>query len=240
LTQKKNLRNMAERGLPFDLVDSIELDSALVVGRPVGLRAPGERVLLLEQHSVPGGQTQTFRRHDWEFATGVHYVSGVGPQADAEGQCRRLLDWLGNGSLQFDACEQARKAGANLMASNNLQGWIGWGVRLLRGQQAGQWSAITLAEQLTEITLPQLRAVLGARWGDYGTLCADSSAHHFGCGLRMPSRRHGPTNSHHGRSGGWCRSVARPGGEYGTMYGLEMSVDRQGGDALRQQSPVAG
>jgi len=170
-------------------------------------------VLLLEQHTVPGGQTQTFRRQDWEFATGVHYVSGVGPQAGPEGQFRRLLEWLGDGSLQFapcvnpydivrlpgfefgiphpeaayraalhgrfpgetaaidrwfHACHEARKAGTTLMATHNLPAWIGWGFRLLRGRQADQWSNRTLADQLADITHPQLRAVLGARWGDYG------------------------------------------------------------------------
>ena len=41
----------------------------------------GQRVLVLEQHSVAGGLTQTFQRHDWTFATGVHYVSGVAPRS---------------------------------------------------------------------------------------------------------------------------------------------------------------
>jgi all-trans-retinol 13,14-reductase len=193
---------------------------AIVIGSGIGglaaaaaLAKRGKRVLLLEQHTVPGGQTQTFRRHDWVFATGVHYVSGVGPQAGPEGQFRRLLEWLGDGSLQFapcvnpydivrlpgfefgiphpeavyraalhgrfpgemaaidrwfHACHEARKAGTTLMAEHNLPAWIGWGFRLLRGRQADQWSSRTLADQLADITHPQLRAVLGARWGDYG------------------------------------------------------------------------
>jgi all-trans-retinol 13,14-reductase len=192
----------------------------IVIGSGIGglaaaaaLARRGRRVLLLEQHSVPGGQTQTFRRQGWEFATGVHYVSGVGPQAGAQGQFRRLLDWLGDGSLQFapcanpydivhlpgfefgiphpeaayraalhqrfpsettaidrwfEACHQARQAGTTLMATHHFPAWIGWGFRLLRGRQADDWSGRTLAQQLADITHPQLRAVLGARWGDYG------------------------------------------------------------------------
>jgi all-trans-retinol 13,14-reductase len=31
-----------------------------------------------------------------------------------------------------------------------------------------EWSSRTLADQLADIAHPQLRAVLGARWGDYG------------------------------------------------------------------------
>ena len=193
---------------------------AILIGSGIGglaaaaaLARRHRRVLLLEQHTVPGGQTQTFRRQDWVFATGVHYVSGVGPQSGPEGQFRRLLEWLGDGSLQFApcanpydivrlpgfefgiphpeaayrmalherfpgeaaaidgwfrACQEARKAGTTLMATHNLPAWIGWGFRLLRGRQADEWSRRTLADQLAAIAHPKLRAVLGARWGDYG------------------------------------------------------------------------
>jgi all-trans-retinol 13,14-reductase len=193
---------------------------AIVIGSGIGgmaaaaaLARCGRRVLLLEQHTVPGGQTQTFRRRDWVFATGVHYVSGVGPQAGEEGQFRRLLNWLGDGTLQFapcanpydivrlpgfafaiphpesaykaalherfldetaaierwfDRCHAARKAGFAMMATHNLPRWIGWGLRLLRGRQIGMWAERTVADELKHIAHPQLRAVLGARWGDYG------------------------------------------------------------------------
>ena len=60
----------------------------------------GQRVLVLEQHSVAGGLTQSFERHGWSFATGVHYVSGVGP----DGQLGRMLRWLTDGALQFADC----------------------------------------------------------------------------------------------------------------------------------------
>lgn len=192
----------------------------IVIGSGIGglaaaaaLARRGQRVLLLEQHSVAGGQTQTFRRQDWVFATGVHYLGGFGPQPGPEGQFRRLLDWLGDGTLQFaacanpydivrwpgfefgiphpeaayraallarfpcegpaidrwfDACHQARKAGTTVMLAHQLPAWIGWGLRLLRGRQADAWAGRTLAGQLQDIVHPQLRAVLGARWGDYG------------------------------------------------------------------------
>ena len=192
----------------------------IVVGSGIGglaaaaaLARCGQRVLLLEQHTVPGGQTQTFRRQDWVFATGVHYISGVGPQAGPEGQFRRLLESLGDGTLQFapcanpydivrlpgftfgiphpetayraalnerfpgdaaaihrwfDACHAARKAGFALMAAHSLPAWIGWGLRLLRASQLNTWAQRTLADELAHIAQPQLRAVLGARWADYG------------------------------------------------------------------------
>ena len=39
----------------------------------------GFSVLILEQHSRPGGNLQTFTRHGNEFETGVHYIGALGP-----------------------------------------------------------------------------------------------------------------------------------------------------------------
>ena len=193
---------------------------AIVIGSGIGglaaaaaLGKRGKRVLLLEQHSVAGGQTQTFRRQGWEFATGVHYLGGVGPQAGGEGQFGRLLAWLSDGALQFAPCanpydivrlpgfefgiphpqaayraalrlrfpgeqaaidhwfqasQDAREAAFTLMALHSLPAWIAAGLRLLRGTQAQAWAHHTLADEMARIANPQLRAVLGARWGDYG------------------------------------------------------------------------
>jgi all-trans-retinol 13,14-reductase len=193
---------------------------AIVVGSGIGgltaaaaLSKHGKRVLVLEQHNVPGGQTQTFRRQDWVFATGVHYVGGVGPHAGADGQFGRLLEWLTDGALQFApianpydivqlpgfefgishpeqayrealhqrfpsegaaidgwfaACEQARKSAFTLFALHAMPGWLALGLRLVRGAQAEHWARHTLADELARIAHPQLRAVFGARWADYG------------------------------------------------------------------------
>jgi all-trans-retinol 13,14-reductase len=192
----------------------------IVIGSGIGglaaaaaLSKRGKRVLLLEQHSVAGGQTQTFERQGWTFATGLHYIGGVGPQAGGEGQFGRLLAWLSDGALQFAACanpydivrlpgfefgiphpesayraallqrfpaeqaaighwfeasREARKAAFTLMAMHSLPAWIGAGLRLLRGKQAQAWAHHTLGGELARISNPQLSAVLGARWGDYG------------------------------------------------------------------------
>ena len=139
--------------------------------------------------------------------------AGWARRAGPEGQFRRLLESLGDGTLQFapcanpydivrlpgftfgiphpesayraalnerfpgeavaihrwfDACHAARKAGFALMAAHNLPAWIGWGLRLLRTRQLSAWAQRTLADELASIAQPQLRAVLGARWADYG------------------------------------------------------------------------
>jgi all-trans-retinol 13,14-reductase len=83
---------------------------AIVIGSGMGglacaaaLAKRDRRVLVLEQHAIAGGLTQTFRRQDWEFAPGVHYIAGVGPQPGPEGQFGRLLAWLTDGGLRFAA-----------------------------------------------------------------------------------------------------------------------------------------
>jgi len=152
----------------------------------------GQRVLVLEQHSVAGGLTQSFQRHDWSFATGMHYVSGVDP----DGQFGRMLHWLTDGALRFAPCgnpydivrlrgfefgiehplitawfEQLDAAGQSarsLLAMRGLPGWLACGWRLWHGAAVRRFSEQTLAEALRAIDDPQLRAVLGARWGDYG------------------------------------------------------------------------
>ncbi|MBQ9577804.1 MAG: NAD(P)/FAD-dependent oxidoreductase [Muribaculaceae bacterium] len=45
------------------------------------LAKAGRSVLVLEKHSQPGGCLQSYRRGQWEFDTGLHYVGGL-----AEGQ----------------------------------------------------------------------------------------------------------------------------------------------------------
>ena len=68
----------------------------------------GRRVLVLEQHSVAGGMTQTFERNGFEFATGLHYVGGVADAPGPAGGFGRLLHWLGDGSLKFSPSEHRK------------------------------------------------------------------------------------------------------------------------------------
>jgi all-trans-retinol 13,14-reductase len=85
--------------------DTIVLGSGIGgLAAAAGLAKRRHRVLVLEQHSVAGGLTQTFRRQDWMFAPGVHYIGGVGPHSGPDGEFGRLLAWLTDGALRFEAC----------------------------------------------------------------------------------------------------------------------------------------
>lgn len=84
--------------------DAIVIGSGISgLGCAAALSKRKRRVLVLEQHSVAGGLTQTFRRQNWEFAPGVHYIAGVGPQPGPDSQFGRLLAWLSDGTLRFAA-----------------------------------------------------------------------------------------------------------------------------------------
>ncbi|MFT3773299.1 MAG: NAD(P)/FAD-dependent oxidoreductase [Minicystis sp.] len=66
----------------------------------VALARAGQRVLVLEQHYLPGGFCQSFALEGYRFSPGVHYVGGIGPG----GSLRRLYEGLGLGDdLEF--CE---------------------------------------------------------------------------------------------------------------------------------------
>ena len=64
------------------------------------LARSGQKVLVLEQHYLPGGWCQSFPLEGHLFSPGVHYISGCGEG----GAMRRLYEGLGlAGDLEF--CE---------------------------------------------------------------------------------------------------------------------------------------
>lgn len=78
---------------------------AIVIGSGIGglataaiLAKEGWKVLVLEQHYEAGGFCHTFKRKEFEWDVGVHYVGGVHREQSVE---RRVFDYVSNGQLQW-------------------------------------------------------------------------------------------------------------------------------------------
>ncbi len=67
------------------------------------LSKEGQKVLILEQHYVPGGMTHTFKRNDYEWDVGVHYVGEVGDdtfiKAAYDYVCETPIEWADMGNV---------------------------------------------------------------------------------------------------------------------------------------------
>jgi all-trans-retinol 13,14-reductase len=75
---------------------------AIVIGSGIGglacaaaLAKSGRRVLLLEQHWLAGGLTQTFSREGFTWDVGLHYVGDMG------GAAERALQWISEGGVRL-------------------------------------------------------------------------------------------------------------------------------------------
>jgi phytoene dehydrogenase-like protein len=66
----------------------------------VTLARAGQRVLVLEQHYLPGGWCQSFSLEGFRFSPGVHYLGALGPG----GSLRRIYEGLGL-SDDLELCE---------------------------------------------------------------------------------------------------------------------------------------
>ncbi|NIS35537.1 MAG: NAD(P)-binding protein, partial [Actinobacteria bacterium] len=58
----------------------------------------GRRVLVLEQHNIPGGFTQMFRRPGYRWDVGVHIVGEMTSRSYAG----RVLESLTDGRLEWE------------------------------------------------------------------------------------------------------------------------------------------
>ncbi len=197
----------------------------IVIGAGIGglvaaaaLAREGQRVLVLEQHDILGGMTQTFARQGYRFGTGLHYLTGVTAPGGGAGRFARLLNAIGDGTLRFrplperfdlvrlvdaddhetrfaygapeadnwtrlkamfpaeaaaiDAYakryEQARRSINTMMAMHGVPRPAATLMRWVLGGQLHRRAEVTLAEALVPVADPALRAILGARGGDYG------------------------------------------------------------------------
>ena len=59
----------------------------------------GRRVLVLERHYTAGGFTHVFKRSDYEWDVGIHYIGSV---SHPRSMLRVLFDYITNGELEWE------------------------------------------------------------------------------------------------------------------------------------------
>jgi len=81
-----------------------EYDTVFIGSGPGALTAAallaedGQKVLVLERHYEPGGFSHTFKRKEYEFDVGVHYIGAVTHTQSAE---RKIFDHVTGGALDW-------------------------------------------------------------------------------------------------------------------------------------------
>ncbi|MFH1455732.1 MAG: NAD(P)/FAD-dependent oxidoreductase [archaeon] len=78
---------------------------AIIVGSGIGglttgaiLSKEGKKVAVLEKHYTVGGFTHVFKRRDWIFEVGVHYI---GEMENPESLMRKISDYVTDGRLEW-------------------------------------------------------------------------------------------------------------------------------------------
>lgn len=70
--------------------------SAMALGAV--LSKEGRKVLILEKHYTPGGFTHTFKRGEWEWDVGVHYLGEMGEEKSF---LRKAYDYICESPIEF-------------------------------------------------------------------------------------------------------------------------------------------
>lgn len=63
------------------------------------LSKQGKRCILIEKHFKPGGYTHTFKRNEYEWDVGIHYVGDV---HDVNSSSRKLFDYISEKRLEWN------------------------------------------------------------------------------------------------------------------------------------------
>ena len=76
----------------------------IIIGSGIGsltagaiLAKEGQKVLILEQHYTPGGFTHVFKRKNYEWDVGIHYIGDV----QRPSPIKKLFDYITNGKLYW-------------------------------------------------------------------------------------------------------------------------------------------
>ncbi len=97
-------------GTPWKRLDRKTGYDAIIIGTGLGsmtvgaiLAKEGKKVLLLEKHYVPGGFTHVFKRKEYEWDVGIHYVGDVHLEYTF---MRVLFDYVTNGQLKWKEMDE--------------------------------------------------------------------------------------------------------------------------------------
>src|SRR5208283_94516 len=111
--KRKRLRGLTHEVKPMidryrELND--ERFDVIVVGAGTGgltaaaiLSRRGKKVLVVDQHSVAGGNATIFRRRGYEFDIGLHYIGAC----QADGMLTKVLHAAGIADLEFEELDPA-------------------------------------------------------------------------------------------------------------------------------------
>jgi all-trans-retinol 13,14-reductase len=85
---------------PTGAYDAIVISSGMggLAAAAVLAKHGGKRVLVLERHYTPGGYTHVFRRSDYKWDVGLHYIGQV---HDPRSETRRVFDDITDGKLRW-------------------------------------------------------------------------------------------------------------------------------------------
>jgi len=98
-------RSQTKKDSRWRCFDATEKYDVIIVGAGIGgltagglLAKRGKKVLVLDKHSVPGGNATVFNRRDYQFEVGVHYLGGCGEH----GPIRAMLEACGVSDVEFE------------------------------------------------------------------------------------------------------------------------------------------
>ena len=63
------------------------------------LSKEGQKVLILERHYTPGGFTHVFKRKNYEWDVGIHYIGEMQRKNSA---MRKLFDYISDGRMEWE------------------------------------------------------------------------------------------------------------------------------------------
>lgn len=96
---KMDIGNSYNPRIAQEKFDAIIIGSGISgLGTAAFLSKAGKRVLVLEKHFKIGGYTHTFKRDDYEWDVGVHYIGEVGRKNSL---VRRVFDYVSDGNLKW-------------------------------------------------------------------------------------------------------------------------------------------